>query len=350
MNNNETNEDIRVRELDRGVGSDCETDGEAGSNTSDKAPIRAQILQRAESIRASKPELDYERRYGYVYLTENLVNGKLYIGQHRAKELDINYKGSGLYIIEAIKKYGLDSFVPVVLEWCASEEELEMKEEEWIVYFNAHESDLFYNRRRGGSRAGFCKESRDMMSKTKSILYIGEGNPFYGKHHSEEVRRATSERDKLLFRGEGNPFYGKHHTDEAKKKISDANRGRKFTQEQIQHMSDAKLGHVHSEETKRKIGVAHKGRVYSSDSRANMGRPKGIPISEETKRKLSISCSKPKKHKTPVICVETGEVYDSVASAMKFTNSSRYDMVAAIKRYNEGYDRTCGGYHWKYVE
>lgn len=47
----------------------------------------------------------------------------------------------------------------------------------------------------------------------------GEGNPFYGKHHTEETRKKLSEAKK----GENHPNYGKHISEEQKKKISESN-------------------------------------------------------------------------------------------------------------------------------
>ena len=44
--------------------------------------------------------------FGYVYLTENLINGKCYIGRHSSPTFDKKYKGSGVAIKKAIKKYG----------------------------------------------------------------------------------------------------------------------------------------------------------------------------------------------------------------------------------------------------
>lgn len=44
--------------------------------------------------------------YGYVYQTINLINGKKYIGKHKSNVFDESYKGSGVYLSRAIKKYG----------------------------------------------------------------------------------------------------------------------------------------------------------------------------------------------------------------------------------------------------
>lgn len=46
----------------------------------------------------------------YVYLVENLVNGKIYIGKHSTEDVDDGYMGSGLLLTRAIAKYGVESF------------------------------------------------------------------------------------------------------------------------------------------------------------------------------------------------------------------------------------------------
>lgn len=42
--------------------------------------------------------------YGYIYKTTNLINGKIYIGQHKSEEYDSSYYGSGKKILRALKK------------------------------------------------------------------------------------------------------------------------------------------------------------------------------------------------------------------------------------------------------
>ena len=54
--------------------------------------------------------------YGYVYKTTNLINGMIYIGQHKGEVFDTESFGSGLLIREAFSKYGIDNFKCEVLE------------------------------------------------------------------------------------------------------------------------------------------------------------------------------------------------------------------------------------------
>ena len=89
--------------------------------------------------------------YGYVYLTENLINHKKYIGRHKSKQFDTWYVGSGVKLNKAIEKYGRSNFNTIILCTCETEEELNAKEIEFIDKYNAVADDNFYNISRGGN-------------------------------------------------------------------------------------------------------------------------------------------------------------------------------------------------------
>lgn len=94
----------------------------------------------------------------------------------------------------------------------------------------------------------------------------GEGNGFYGKHHSEETKKILraqhlGRKNPLCGRdmnGDKNPFYGRHHSEETRRKLHEANIGKHPSDEARARMSAAKTGSVHSEETKRKMSEARK--------------------------------------------------------------------------------------------
>lgn len=203
--------------------------------------------------------------YGYIYMTTNLLNGKRYIGQHRAKKFTETYKGSGKILKLAIEKSGEENFKVELLECCESKEELNEKEQYWIKKFNAQESKEFYNICKGGE--------------------AGPGGPnMKGKHHSEETKRKMSEarkgslnsnygnhrkmnsmelkRHKELRKGENNPMYGKHHSDETKRKISEAHKVENLSDETRKRISQGQLGKTKSKEAKLKLSKAFLGRKW----------------------------------------------------------------------------------------
>jgi Putative endonuclease segE, GIY-YIG domain/NUMOD3 motif len=92
--------------------------------------------------------------YGHVYLTENLINGKTYIGKHRAKNTDdANYLGSGTAIKYAIKKYGAASFRRKIISIADSKEELNVLEIAVIAEHDAVQSRSYYMRAGGSDGA-----------------------------------------------------------------------------------------------------------------------------------------------------------------------------------------------------
>lgn len=118
---------------------------------------------------------------------------------------------------------------------------------------------------------------------------------------------------------------GIHHTEEARKKMSIALKG-KYVGEN-NHL----YGKSFTEEHKRKISEANKGQTPWS---------KGKHLSEEHRRKIG------EKHKKPVICKETNQVYSSPIEAEKATGISCKNIRACC----QGASKTSGGYHWKYME
>jgi group I intron endonuclease len=86
--------------------------------------------------------------YGYVYKTTNLINNKIYVGQHEG-EFTSTYKGSGRYFRNALNKYGSDNFSVKVLEYCDDANTLNEREIYWIAYYKDH-GFIMYNISKGG--------------------------------------------------------------------------------------------------------------------------------------------------------------------------------------------------------
>lgn len=70
-----------------------------------------------------------------IYKTTNLVNGKIYVGQHYTSA-DDGYLGSGNILIQSIKKYGKENFIREILEHC-NLDNVNEREIYWITLLNA---------------------------------------------------------------------------------------------------------------------------------------------------------------------------------------------------------------------
>lgn len=135
--------------------------------------------------------------YGYIYETTCIPTGKKYIGMHKWSKntLDPDYFGSGKLLIKAINKYGIDNFSCKLLECCDSLEDLNKAEIKWIAYYNAVESDEYYNIANGG-------EGHTCEPWNKGLhVPINENSARaleYGRHlpASEKLKKQLSERRK----------------------------------------------------------------------------------------------------------------------------------------------------------
>lgn len=112
--------------------------------------------------------------YGYVYLTTNLINNKIYIGQHRSEVFEPeNYIGSGVILTNAIEKYGKQNFKNELLCECFTQEELNEKEKYYIEIYNATDKTIGYNIKFGGNATPCPDETKEKISKANSGKYVG---------------------------------------------------------------------------------------------------------------------------------------------------------------------------------
>ena len=86
----------------------------------------------------------------YLYEIRNNLNGKIYVGVHKTKDMNDGYMGSGKVINSAIKKYGIENFTKTVLEEFSTDEEMFAREKE-VVNEEFLRRENTYNLRRGGN-------------------------------------------------------------------------------------------------------------------------------------------------------------------------------------------------------
>ncbi len=124
--------------------------------------------------------------YGYIYLTTNTLNGKIYVGQHKSGKFDSWYIGSGIHLSNAVKKYGKDKFTVRIIDTAESKEELDEKEIYWIRELDSRNPDVGYNLARGGG-AGHAVS----LSTREKLSAVNKG-----RKRTAETRRRLSESHK----------------------------------------------------------------------------------------------------------------------------------------------------------
>lgn len=278
--------------------------------------------------------------YGFIYITTNMINGMKYLGQKSFDDNNKwrNYLGSGKALKNAIRKYGKQNFDRNIICFCYSPEELNEAEYALSVFLNVVEDRNWYNLCYGGEvPIGYVAtdESRRKMSEAQKARWTdelrqelgekmsGEGNPFYGKHHSDDVRLKLSEQhtgmkvsdevkkklsdiNKERFKdenerakcgrphtdkwkqeqsermsGENHPMYGKHHSDETKAKIRNARKN--LSEDARKRISEAQRKRLSVKENNPFYGKHHSEEAKEKISKANLGRK----LSDEIKKKLS---------------------------------------------------------------
>lgn len=140
-----------------------------------------------------------------IYKITNTLNGKIYIGAHKTKNINDSYMGSGNVIRKAIKKYGLENFKKEILFSLDSLDEMYSKERE-LVNEAFVRDEMTYNLKIGGRGGGITNRPCSEETKQKlRLANLGKNNPNYGKKRAkpkppiEKKKRVISEETKEKF-------------------------------------------------------------------------------------------------------------------------------------------------------
>lgn len=185
-----------------------------------------------------------------IYKTTNRINGKIYIGSHKTKDLNDTYLGSGKYLNHAVKKHGIENFQKEILFVFDNPADMYAKEAELVNDEFLAEANT-YNLKKGGfggwnflnqNRERFitpkytsarrratgnyvkalakhrelCNTDTDYVRKHGQTMSAslregyanGRRKSFLGRKHSQHTKQIISQKSKIHQAGEGNSQYG----------------------------------------------------------------------------------------------------------------------------------------------
>lgn len=226
-------------------------------------------------------ELADVKPFGYIYKFTNAVTNKIYIGKREKSVFDLSYWGSGKDWLQDLNKYGKENIYRDILCWGFSRQELNQLEQMYIKQFQSQNPQIGYNIHKGGQGGNSLGDTEKWAD---------------------------------LHRGNKNGRFGKTVSNETRTKISKANKGK-----------------IRTEDFKLNVSRTLSGRKKPPNF--------GQKLSKSTKGRKNTWAYK------KVICIETGEIFESLKEASEIK-----------KIYPQNISRSCrstytaGGYHWRFVD
>lgn len=283
----------------------------------------------------------------YLYIKQHNITKLKYFG--KTTRNPYTYKGSGIYWLRHLHKYGRN--VSTLKVWKIERQEVCTRFALWFSKkFNIVDSTDWAN---------LVEEAGIDGCSLK-----GSRNGMYGKLHTEESRKKISDKRKnssnnnykgeynSMFgrNGQSNPFFGKSHSPESLEKMSKAKKGKTYEEiygsvEKANELRKLRAietsNRVVSAETRQKLSECNKGKIRTDAQRKNISNAqKGLHPGPKNPRALKIIGISPQ-----------GELFHIHGELKLFckNNFLSYSSVGKILRHNhEPKSGNCVGWRFEY--
>lgn len=250
-----------------------------------------------------------------IYCIENKINRKKYIGQsvdiydrwYQHKYELSNNRHHNNHLQNAWNKYGCENFDFYIFEEC-DEYKLDEREKYWSELYNVYDCNMGYALRTAGQNGNFRVSEETKIKMSQSHM---------GILGTEESKKKQSEK----LKGENNPMYGLYGE-------LHPTYGIIKTPKQIQNMIDSRW----TEEKKREHSLRVSGANNPMYGKYGSQNPAA----------------------RTVICIETGEIFETIKFAAKWCNLKSYQMIGQVCL---GHRKSAGKHpatgeklHWKYAD
>lgn len=171
--------------------------------------------------------------YYLIYKITNTINGKIYIGSHKTKNINDPYMGSGKYLKYAINKYGIENFTKEILFSYDNPDDMYAKEAEIVNeqfisdgntynikkggfggfdYINCNKLNAFYDKQR-------CVRGRVITDSILEEKYGENWRTIMSNKGNTRIKEILDENPDYLRNANKRAFLGKTHNAETKKQI-----------------------------------------------------------------------------------------------------------------------------------
>lgn len=284
-----------------------------------------------------------------IYKIENLLNGKIYIGQsiqiekrfeqHKKTAYARKDRNYNNLIYKAIRKYGLENFAFEIIEEVPDNQDLDEREIYWISYYNSYKNG--YNMTPGGG----CLRGEDSPNTKANRDTVIQVRTLYNAHikkseiydlvkdkltqsQFEHIWRFETWKDVMpeVNTKENKEFYF-HQRGGQRQEGNDA---RKLSQEEIDYII-----YLRDKEKLTWKEIAEKTGRCQATCHKYYKNPQVIKKAHASKR---------------VKCIETGEIFDSIQEAASWAGIASSTLCSSISRGCRGGVKNGISLHWERLD